>query len=584
MVKRMQIKSNTLGKLQKIKNGNVFESPLIFIRELLQNSQRSKASNVDFTVIDGQFICRDDGCGCKNPENVFTLDLSEWESTQEGYGIGFWSCLCIPDVSQISVRSKNWTCTFDAQKLFETGDLSVNKEKTDEISGFEVIINSPYFDDAYSEIEKYLYDVAKFLPMIVSLNELKLPKQDLFGSFKPDEMWKMYDNRIFRAKLAVTTSYYKDIKLYYDKRFVCNITHFDYVEGVIEIKPGKITLKEPDRTSYTRDAKYYSFVEKVEECIKDLYKDYVKQYGVDNEDMLRPIEFYLSVQDYEKYLSFDDDMLDITENKPKKITSTDKKEVTPSNHVEKKDILCNINVENHQFENQVTVQNLRPVACKAASPSVSKESSFKERIKGMKKAVWVRRSEYSMYQDFIQKAKYKGLKVIVSKNLLYDCVLSKYGILHISELEEAFTETYIKTDICLKTSKEEAFISLLKPICKKYHLPEDCFLIANLSIESSFVVKGEVVFKRKIKNKRDDIQIYGVTDGRHIYLDRTALSLNRFHIKRDNFGIWELKAVVNAVNVIAHELAHYLDGTTDNTPEHYASEIRRQQEILKLYI
>jgi hypothetical protein len=579
----MQIKSNTLGKLQKIKNGNVFDSPLIFIRELLQNSQRSKAKNVNFLVSDGKFICSDDGCGCKDPENVFTLDLSDWESTSEGYGIGFWSCLSIPNIKTITVESKNWVCKVDAERLFATGDLTVDRQKCETRSGFKVIIESDYFDDRLDEVEEYLFDVSKYLPFRTSINNIVIPPSDFILEYHPEAFSKEYNNAYFRGKLSIQNGYYDTIDIYYDRRLVTKTTLVNYVQGVIEIKSGKITLKEPDRTSYTRDDKYYAFIQELEKCTKDLYLSYVKEYGVDDDNYEHPMKYWLDVKDYEKYLVFEDDMFEASLGKEEKPAK--KAEVHTPLHVS-----SDIDTSKFQRDNMVTTQHFgsAQTASVAISPvTVKKESntaSFKDNVKKMKRSIWVSRSEYSAYQDDIQKAKYKGLNVIVAKNSLYAAFLSKCKIPHISELDNVFFEDIIKTNIELKNGKEEAMISLLKPVVEKYGLDDDCFLIANLSIESSFVLDNKIVFKRKIANKKDDIQIYGITDRYHIYLDRTALALNRFHIKKDNLGIWELKAIMNCVNTVAHELSHYLYNTVDNTPEHFANEIRLQQEIIALYM
>lgn len=581
----MQIKSNTLGKLQKIRDGKVFESPLIFIRELLQNSQRSKATRVDFLVLDGEFICKDDGCGCNNPENVFTLDLSSWESIQEGYGIGFWSCLCVPAVKSIIVESKDWICSIEANNIFENGDLSVKKEKSSsKICGFKVTIKSDYFDSNSKEVEKYIYDVAKFLPFDVTVNECLMPKQDLFDSFVPETFCKMYNNRLFKAKFAISRNCYTEPSLYYDKRFVSSFGYLDYVEGVFEVKADKITLREPDRTSFIRDDKHKILCDKLQECIKDLFLSYIRQSGLNDESYNSAIEYWLDVKDYEKYLEFDTSMIDSMIDETVSPEKEPVVELVEENDDEI-DIACDIDSSRFEKKDIVVTQHLKKVACTTTSNSMPiKEASFKDKIKKMRKAVWVSKSEYSFYQNYIQKAKYKGLKVIIARNILYETALRRYGVMHISGLEDAFTETFIKSNIQLKTSKEEAFVSLLKPIVKKYNLAYDTFLIANIAIESSFVVNGETVFKTKHVNRKNDINVFGVTDGSHIYLDRVALELNKFNIKKDNLGVWELKALMNSVNTIAHELAHLLYGTTDNTPEHYNYEITIQREIISLYV
>lgn len=586
----MVIKSNTLGKLQKIRNGNVFDSPLIFIRELLQNSQRSKAKTVKFVVDNGVLLCEDDGCGCKDPENVFTLDLSDWESTDEGYGIGFWSCLAVPEIGNVTVSSKNWKCWFDAQKLFETGDLSVNQEKYGPTDGFRVEIQSEWFDDHINEIEKYTFDIAKYLPINIYLNDVLMPHYNIFDSFKPTTFYKVYDNRFFKAKLAVSSEYFSITEMYYESRFVKNESS-KMVSGVMEVKKGRLTLKEPDRTSYTKDTLYYQFADKFNECMTDLYRSFLAEYGADGaDDYIEGILYHLSLKDYEKYLDFESDMLQLA-SKPKKINGGSKVEKEPMQVLTvnpKKFAREDSHVEqSFAAGKQAAGKNISAPKASAGIAAVVKPKSngFRDKIKNMKKAVWVKKSEVNDYKDEIQEAKYKGLNVIVAKNELYSNALSHYGITHISELSNHFKEHYLQSNIMLKNGKEEAFMRLLQPICQKYNLPSDTFLICDLAIDYVFEVDGEVVLTHKIRNKRDHIEVYGLAGGGHIYLDRNALGLSRFALtKNGGIGIHEIKAIMANVNVISHELAHFFYKTKDNTPEHYMTEIAFQRDIIKLYL
>jgi len=580
------IKSNTLGKLQKIRNGSVFDSPVIFIREFLQNSQRSRAKNVSFTIDGDTLVCIDDGCGCSNPDYVFTLDLSEWESTKEGYGIGFWACLCFPGLKEVTVESKGWKCSFDVDRLFATGDMSVKQENAAEhLKGFRVTLKSEQFEDYYNEIEGYMFNVAKYLPMTVRINEFPVPHYDLFDSYEESSFTMEYDNRLFKAKLEIDSSYYpsKSAELYYEKRIVDSIGGIPYVKGIIEAKNGKLTLKEPDRTSYVHDEKSRIFIQKIQECVRDLYKKYIAAYGVDDDGYSKAISYWLDLKDYERMLDFDDYML----QKAKKEENPQPVEQEVVNHI------GSVEAGNFKKEDVVSQQTFH-VAAKSSQPVCNtcpskqahgERKAFRDKVKSMKRSVWVSKNEYTMYSDEIQVARYKGLNVIIAKNDLYATALGNYGITHISGLEDAFREVYVKNDICLKNGKEEAFIALLQPICRKYGLADDTFLICNLSIESNFVVDGEVVFKRSVKNTRNNIQIYGVTDHVHIYLDRNALGLNRFNLKKgsDTVGIWEVKSLLRNVNTIAHEMAHLLKNTKDNTPEHYQAEIQYQNGIIELY-
>lgn len=582
----MEIKSNTFGKLQKIRNGNVFDSPLIFIRELIQNSQRSRAKNVRFTIENNILTCEDDGCGCKNPENVFTLDLSDWESTNEGYGIGFWSCLAVPDIESILVASKSWQCFLDVKKLYENCDLTV-KTKTDaeKCRGFKVELRSEWFVEHHDEIKQYLTGVGKYVDMNIYFHDTKILHRDIFDEYEPAGFYKTYNNQYFKAKLELYHDYFGTAKMYYDKRYLAD-EFIRYAQGIIEVKQGKLTLKEPDRTAYVKDESYYIFERKLNECIRDLYKSYIKLYGVENEELESGILHWLDVKDYEHMLDFDEDMVCMSlEDKAINggiVDESSAMDITP------------VDSDSFARKDQYTEQSFHVAAKSDFSTSVSQPAeiktdytgNFKQKLKSMKNSVWCEKGQVSTYSKEIQEAEYKGINVIIAKNGMYANVLRHYGFIHISDLSDYFNECYIKKNIELKNGKEEAFIALLQPVCKKFGLAQDTFLICDLSVESRFEVDGKLLHKRKLQNKKGDIQIYGVADGMHIYLDRYALGLNRFNLKKGNglIGIHEIKAIFANVNTVAHEMAHLIKGTTDNTPEHYRAEIAYQNQIISLFV
>jgi Zn-dependent peptidase ImmA (M78 family) len=97
-------------------------------------------------------------------------------------------------------------------------------------------------------------------------------------------------------------------------------------------------------------------------------------------------------------------------------------------------------------------------------------------------------------------------------------------------------------------------------------------------------MEGKNLYRRVVRNRPWDIKIYGMTDHHSIYLDRTALGLKNYAISSgEHIGVNELKALLNAIPTIAHELAHFLYDTTDNTVEHYKAIESLQQKIAKLY-
>lgn len=589
---KMEIKSNTIGKLNKIRNGQVFTEPLTFIKEFIQNCQRSKANTLNINIEDNYIEFIDDGKGCKRPSNVFTLDLSSWDSTTEGFGIGFWSCLNIPALTKIEVLSYDWRGTVDVEKLFENSDLTVDLERNlPEIAGFKVRLYSTYFKEQESQIKDYTRDVAKYIESLnVSINEdFYIDRISIIKEFNPGTYCKIYDNRIFTAKITYSSDKYDSVKTFYEKRSITDYYEVGYISGVLEFKPGHITLKEPDRTSFIRNDDYYAFKKKLMDCAKDFYKSYIVNFGIDNQETIDGIARHLSVKDFEKYLE-----LDLSSDTIKKKPTIDINNVEVVKEESEQETLSaktvteetkTVNINRNDYSNpNITTVNVFAVPTSTSRKKAPKKNNLSKLMPQLKKSVWVGKDEMEMYKDLIAKAEYCNIKVIIAKNRLYEIALSHRMITHISDINSCLREEITRKDIELKNTKEEAFIKMLNPICEHFNLPLDVFRIANLEKVTTFEVNGRTYYKEVCKNKKDDIKTYGLTDGIHIYLDRKALNLSKYNIHEGKMGIYEIKALANCVNTIAHEMAHYLFNTTDNTVNHYNKEVSLQEEILKLYL
>ena len=579
----MEFKSNTLRKLEKIRSGTVFTEKYCFILELLQNAQRAKATRVDVTLEDGVIIFKDNGSGCKNPEALFTLDTSSWDTTSEGFGMGFWSTLAIPGISKIKVDSHDWKATVDVEKLTDSLDVDFKRTPDEKTKGFQVKLYAEY---DHAELVVRLYDAAKYIDEFdTTINGDKVVHESIIDRHIGGEHVKLFTNRSFDAKLALSR-YSDGIKVFYDKREVCTLYNFSYVTGIMEIKPNKVNLKEPDRTSLIRDEKYWSLFNKINLCIKEMAKEYISDNGVDNCSMAECIATYLEVKDYERYLDLGDDDVCTKKEKVQDSLSADALIDSMDNITEhtKATVESTKIVNASNFERADTVHTQTITARPVVRRTKKATNSFRETLQRKKKVMWVNAYEVQEYEELIAKAKYCNVTVYIAKSVLYERAFNARRIPHISTISEALKETIVKTDVMLKTQKEEAFISMLAPICNHWNLPEDCFLIANLSTETTFELDGKVVYRKKNKNKPGQITTYGLTDRKNIYLDRTALELKRFNIKAGNLGLNEIKALAHNVNTIAHELAHLLYDTTDNTIDHYKAEVELQAQILKLYI
>lgn len=313
MSNNISITIDIISKLKKIYEGKTFSDSLVVITELLQNSQRAGAKKVNIELGEGKLVFKDDGCGCKDPNYLYKLDYSNWESTNEGFGIGLWSWLAVEGVEGIEINSHNWKTTLYTKNIFENNDLESKIETlSTKIKGFEVTIFSDTFSSNVEEITNRIYSDGEMQVFDVYFNDVIIPKKDLHGEVK-GQFKKHFSNRLFEATLAARNSWTSPI-VYYERRMVDNFSPGEYMSGVIEVKNNALTLQEPDRKNVIRDKKRETFINKLYECRKELYLDIVKDGdSASIDEYAHEISRVLNVEDYEKYIFVDDLLLEVEE-------------------------------------------------------------------------------------------------------------------------------------------------------------------------------------------------------------------------------------------------------------------------------
>lgn len=650
-MKKLVFKSNTEGKIKKLLNGSIFASNVTFITELFQNSQRALAKNVRITQDKNIFTFEDDGVGLKNPEGLMTFDYSEWESTDEGFGIGFWSVLAIDNLEKIMIESNKYLITCDVSLLRDVVNGGSSNTLEDVLSltimdnvkkGFKVTLISDFFyDSILNEIEEN----CKYLNFEVSYNGDYLEKIDLFDEVYGDFVDE-FNTRLFSAKLSVS-NYCNYPEVYYENRKVCDLYSFPYVEGVIKIKSKAVTLREPDRTEIIYDNKRYVFMEKLQETVKKLYKSFLDNSNCS--DILDTYEDgitrYLSVSDFEKYLKIDDidiveevdkdefeDSLnkfsfnikcdekvdeeladDIVEESENEINleepSNDMEEVVCENNLtinktnknnnsssifknieeisqgDKNDVFNSEDYKNDNNED-TTRTSVRSLLIDSEISSNQPNKSLKDFIKKNKSVVWVEARHREHYKENIALAEYYGVKVLIAKNSLLEQYFKEKNIDYITSLKDKVIIEMTYKDITTKTDKEVTFLKLLEPVRKALNLPEGFFKIANISKVTTINLNDKTKLLKE-KNSKDKINTYAVSNSREIIFDRTAIGLKNFNLvssKNVSIGKNELKCLMYNMDTIAHELAHVLYNTTDNTSEHFFAQSKIQEELVKLYM
>lgn len=650
----MEITSNVIGKLEKIRGGSSFSDSLVVITEIIQNSQRAKAKNLHISLEGDTLTFEDDGVGCKKPENILTLDYSEWESTDEGFGIGLWSWLAVPEVEGIEISSHNWVASINTEELFKTGNPKANVEKQDKIKGFKMVIKSPYFMDKYnaSKIEERVISDIETQMFKGHFNKKVIEKIDLHANV--DSVFKKYfSTNFFTATLGI--SRYESPTLYYENRKVRKVYNLDCLSGVVEMRKNALVLQEPDRKSYVLDNKAVNFEARLVDAQKELYLDFIKQANdSDLEDFAETIDRFLDVSDYERFILVDEDEFEIKEGKRNlDISSVNKghsldrlnqflnninsdnqlnfadESLTEESVVEIEELLnaaneneeekwildgkstftdgetelsqelvdnsdeliigdrkykrVNISTYLNLFESEdeeILTKNILSVTGKKKK----EKRSLRQVVKSTPRKVWVKASQAEEYKDLIAKAEYYKVKVFIAKNILEERVFVHNKISHITQIDSGIQKTNISKDVFLKTNKERYFIELLQPILRYYSLSLNTFKLGYLKMYIETTLDGVVINREIIENTKDEIKICGVTDRRDIILDRRAMGLQRFNLSEGNIGINEIKALMANLKTIAHELAHLLYNTEDNTKYHFEMEDMIYEEIVNLYL
>jgi hypothetical protein len=579
---KVQITSDARQKLRKIQNGDVFDSPYVWITELMQNSYRARAKNVQFKIEGNVVAVVDDGVGSKSPKSILTLDYSDWESTDEGFGLGFWSVLAIPKLAHVTVVSKNWSALINITNLFATGVPEADVETDNgSIGGFGVRLISEWFSEHRGSITDEIRKVGETQPYNVYINDVLIRKRDITSDVN-SEYRRVIENNKVSAVIGVTTNNWRSPTLYYERREIGHLSALEMngITGIIELKPKALNLKEPDRKAVVKNNKYDSFVKMIHDEAVKMYLGFLENAPDEKvNEYANTIDLVVPVNAYENVLTTSDDIIAMT------IESEGENEIDDTTAIAFPDA-TNITLAQYEQPSADVVGKIVAMptpntqvgtATHTHLGGVHKKTTLKEIVRATKKKVWIKASEMESLAEIKAKAEYYGVKVFVAKNVLHERAFEKWGVSHITALENGIVKRNIKTDVELKTDKEINFIRLLQPITKKYGLPENTFLIGNLKLIVETNLDGKVI-------DRDVKVVEGVKDGEHIILDRKSLGLKRFHLYGNGFGQHEMKALMANIQTIAHELAHLLYNTTDNTVGHYKLQEQIYEEIVGVYL
>jgi hypothetical protein len=563
MTTTMQLTSDIRQRLTKMKE-TTYDSKMAFVTEFIQNAYRAGAKNLRITIINDEVSFTDDGVGARSPKSILTLDYSEWDSTDEGFGVGFWAILAIPELRQCDIASKKWRAHIDIATLFSNTVPEATIETVDDpTSGFTVSLKSGWFREHQKEIWDEIHAVGALQTFNIFTNGRQVIKRSMLDEVDGDFIHD-FSTRKFTARFTVGKSWDDNIQIYYENRLVTKMD-MNGVRGVIQLTKRGVDLKEPDRKSIVKNEKYDDFKQKIRDCREMLYLKFLPYASEQQmDDYAYKIDSILNVSQYERYVTIDD--IYSAKSVPSVIgcTTIDDEPDTSDYAGQDEFVKVDTSITTNLFQS-------------GDKPVKNGKILLKDAIKAKKRKMWCHSSDRDKFADLISKAEYYGCTVFISNNELHEEILKKHRVPYITELEEGVRTTYISTDVEVKTDKEYNFLKSLIPICRKYGLADNTFKMGNLKMVVATYIDN-VLIDKETKG------VGGLCNGDEIILDRRHMKIKKYHLRtRPGIGTNELKCIMANMPTISHELAHLIHHTQDNTLNHWETMERIQHEIAEIY-
>lgn len=596
------IKVNTLNRLNKIRKGVVYESITTVIDELLQNCQRTftvsntKDSIIDVVCDNDTIVIRDNGNGCENAQDIFEFEKSGWD-IQDAFGQGgSESIFQIAD--KIQIRSLDWGVKFDVDEILNSENLTLNVEPMEFLKGYEIILQGPKIQENIDMITQYINNTLQYYPYKCFINGTLIEYKDLQDIVGDNKC--TFNNQLYSATL-VTNRGWRDCEVYYEKRKVTDIwVHGVY--GIIELKPGAVNLKAPDRKGIIQDAKKTKFENSLKEDAKTVYLNLVTHATPEDFDkFVDYIDYHLNEIDYVDYLPYYTNEHQLTSIKQKILN----KEVPNQETVEKVTKLVEFALEAESKTKDQYIEGGCIGDYTAFTPAkLIDDSTIRPKIKKFKdeavkyvNTVWVEDDHEikKKHAEIIELVESYGIKIVYSKNKLYHKAFRFLGIPHITEIAQSSGSKYIvgtvvgghyKDGIKLKapsqdiTKKEDRVLYILSLIESHYGL-NDVFRIADVQehicVESNEKVMVDTVCK---------VPVAPLSETGKIYLDRKSLQLGKIDLPASKAKVTKFDVLVIMLNIqtIAEGLSKLIYGTVKGTVEHYNRTSKLSKEIAMLLV
>ncbi len=638
----MELSINLVNEI-RIYRDDTFVDLTTYVEELSQNADRAGCDNLWWEVDDDRIVAANDGALLEDLTKLFTISESGWNEAikekQHPFGKGFMSVIIAADT--IEVHSAYQKAVFDVRTVLDKGELDcIEVEDSDEYyQGFKVTLTDllPTFDKRRTM--RKIREVGQWLDFNVYLNDDRI-EAIVFNELPDRQPYAMLtpDHGIDGWVAPSTHNFYKPV-VHYQRREVCKID-MPYLTGRLNVDSRWIDPRQPDRKAIIMNKKAEEFFETIQSYAKTVFLDLVERGSQKTlEKYERGVMNYCTPGDYAKHLKFIvlstadiaeyRDALDVVfEGDTSKITDALNRIIAGERSIEQY-LVDRIRVideapkEEHEWdqlreekeelqERLETLESKREMEAlrKGQEPEGGstgtttttttttgtgsgsgggdadgeKKGTDFYRVSDLPTLYYLSVKDFSKYQTKLAEAEYLGVNVVFCRNKLeIAAVEAMQNSVHIKNLKKGVTKRVIMERIGPTDANEVRFQWLLDLIMKK--LREERAVSQTITMADIKYI--EIHRAMKSHHRTEKVKpVNGIAHQGKVYLNRSRLKLVQydgvaFDKRTRALTQIDINVLLDNIDVVAHELAHILYHTRDNTMKHYQVEVELIKRIVE---
>ena len=270
---KIKLKINESNLLDRL--GEAFTNKDTFIKEIMQNAQRSGATKLAITTTDNTITFSDDGKGIEDFQSLLTVAESGWDietiKQTNAFGIGFLSSIYASDV--VEVKSGTQFVRFKTQDLLSGHSVKVETRRS-KVKGTVVILTGTFKTDNLDS-----YTTGFGIPVIINgVKSLRKNALNKAAFIKTEFGW---------IKLADYATI--DSKLYLQGQEVFDEPYRLGSRNIIHLEDATFLARLPDRDKLIDEQ---DVVHKIHNWVQHYYHHKAQQMldGINKESSLDNIE------------------------------------------------------------------------------------------------------------------------------------------------------------------------------------------------------------------------------------------------------------------------------------------------------